>query len=573
MWNTTLLAALTAALVPGVASAFVGFDNEADPLYGWSDTEHPGDEDSPDYEFTSISRTGTLMDLSRGPAGPVDIGFPFEFYEEIYDEVYVTGSGLMGFGAAPADRGPTDIPNAADPNGFVAGLWSIYEMWWEPGRGWFQTRGSAPNRELVVEWQLTTGEWGELATFQVVLDEATGDIRVYVQDSGRGWAPMIVGIENQDGTRGIQAYEGAGGLARYAAVFSFFGESPRIRVLTEDLTVPEGGSLTLEIEVSDRQDDVESVSWDLDGDGEYDDGDDTTVELSAAEVNGPGLLTPRVRAEDRDGNVRELEIEVAVTNQPPVFTAEPVTEVLRNVEWTYDPEVVDPGGDEVSVRAPDRPEGMAILGSGALRWTPNAEDVGDHLITLTATDADDDPEVEGDGDATFEFVLTVLDNTAPGQPVIVRPENGAVVDTLRPTFLVQTPDDPEGDRLFLTFDIDTSDTFQSADLVTSGQIPASIGQTGWTANEDLIDGESYWWRVYATDGHDQGMATRARFTVDLGGSDAGPDGGEPDGGEDPGPTEAEGCTCRSAGAAGSSAAGLALALLGLIPLVIAARRR
>jgi hypothetical protein len=556
-------------LAPAAAEAYVGNDDPSDPIYFWSDTLHPRDADVPTYDFTSIARTGTSIELWMGSAGPFPIGFSFEFYEESYDEFYANNMGLLSFGAAAGGGGPTRIPSAGAPNGFVAGLWSIYDSWEGMGIAYYQTRGTAPNRQLVVEWSLTTEDWST-ATFQVVLDEASGDIFVYVQTGGSSWSTSTVGIENQDGTRGIQAYSSSGRLDRYAAVFSSSSERPRIRVLTSDLTVPEGGSISLEVDVTDAQDDLLSVTWDIDGDGEFDDGEGETVDVPATHTNGPGTLSPTVRAEDEAGNVKETVINIEVTNEPPVFRNDPVTEVLRRQEWTYEPAILDPGGDEFRVTAETRPEGMTVLAGGGLRWTPGDDDVGEHPIRLVATDADDDPEVEGDGDAVLEFTLTVLDNTAPGQPFIIRPRNGEVVDTLRPTFVVETPVDPEGDQLMITFDIDTSDTFASPDHLTSGPIRASLGQTGWTVMDDLVDGESYWWRVYASDGIDQGPAARARFTVDLAsGDDGGPDGGEPDAGLDGGPDDAEvgGCTCRTVPVSGRPAVVLVL-LSGLAALVL-----
>ena len=566
-------ALLALVLIPGVALAYVGTDSETDPIYSWSDTLHPEDSDSPVFAFSSISRSGTRVDLATGSHGPIDIGFPFDFYEDLYDEVYLNNMGLLGFGAIPSGGGPTTIPTAAAPNGFVAGLWAFYDTWMGSGTAYYVTRGASPNREFVAEWSLTTPEW-TTATFQVVLQEASGDILVHVQSGSSSRSNMVVGIENRSGTRGIAAYNRPGVLSSYSAVFSSSSERPRVRVLNDELIMPEGGSLTLEVEVTDAEDEIVSITWDLDSDGEFDDGEGETVEVPGTHTNGPGTVTPTIRAEDEAGNVRELTILIEVTNEPPVFRNEPVTEVLRSQEWTYEPAIQDPGDDEVTVTTEDRPDGMALLAGGGLRWTPEDDDVGEHTVRIVAVDADDDPDVEGDGDAVLEFTLTVLDNTRPGQPVIVRPEQDAVLDTLRPTFLVQTPEDPEGDQLDIYFDVDTSDTFASPDRVTSGPVRATLGQTGWTCTQDLVAGESYWWRVYAHDGIEEGTSARGRFTIEIEGGDAGPDAGDNDGGIDPDPGDADiqGCGCRSVSSRDRSTFG-GLLLLAFLALALRSRRR
>jgi MYXO-CTERM domain-containing protein len=573
MLKKLIYVAAIVTLLPLSASAYVGYDDESDPLYGWSDTENPDDSESPEYVWDSIS--GSMVSFSMGEVqGPFDIGFEFEYYEEIYDQVYLSGYGALMFGSSSSAYSVTEFPNPALPNNVVGVVWNSSLSYYS-GSGSYETSGSAGSQRFTAQFNITGGGWwwgGGSATAQVVLEEGSNDIYIYVEDATSDYGSFSIGMENDDGTRGISAYYSSMPLTEYAAYFSPSLESPRIRVTNEERIVDEGGSIDLVIEVRDRVDGDPvlcttcEIAWDIDKDGEFDDGDGDTATISAADVDGPNELAPAVRATDTDGNVTERTITVDVRNMPPVFTVEPVTTVLRNFEWTYDPQLVDPcAADRITAVVDERPVGAVVLPGGALRWQPTSEDVGAHTVRILAFDDDDDEDVEGDGDSMLEFTLNVTNNTPPGPPLIVQPAQRSVVDTLTPTFLVQTPLDAESDQLFINYDIDTVDTYNSPGHPT-GRIPATLGQTGWTlADVDaLVDGESYYWRVFADDGVDPGPAVVGRFDVDLGIADAGPDGGEdagPDGGDDGGPgTSVEGCNCGVA-TPSSSAGPLALALI------------
>lgn len=553
----------TVVTLPCSAWSWVGYDDAEDPLYAWSDSEHPGDADSPPYDFRSISSTGTRLSFDTASIhGPLEIGFPFVFYDEVYEEISITSRGLVGFGTLTTSGTPSALPNSSTPNTVIAGLWSSEYYDWS-SIAHYETTGVAGARQFIAEFHMEDGSWmTEYYVFQVVLDEASGDIYVYVQSTGSPWSSMVIGVEDQEGARGVTVYNSSVALTEYAAVFGFFGERPRVRVLNSDLLLEEGESLELEIEVEDRQGDAGSPAWDLDGDGTFDDGEGTTVIVDAAGVDGPTTLTPTVQVVDDAGNERVMAIAIPVINVPPVFTVEPVTEVLRRQEWSYDPGVTDPGGDEVTVTALERPDGAVVRPGGALRWVPTNDDVGLHTVVLLATDDDDDPEIEGDGDLTFEFELEVLDNVEPGAPTIVHPRNRGTVDTLRPTFEVETPVDPEGDPLHIIFDIDSSDTFNSGEVIR-GQVPASGETTSFTLDLELVDGQRYWWRVRATDGREEGPAVSSTFLVDLP--------GDPPEEEEDGVILNDGCSC----AVGDRArpAGGALVVMALLLTSLLLRRR
>lgn len=93
-----------------------------------------------------------------------------------------------------------------------------------------------------------------------------------------------------------------------------------------------------------------------------------------------------------------------------------------------------------------------------------------------------------------------IGNAAPTAPVIVSPAVGGESTASNTTLVVQNSSDADNDLLTYVFEVDTVNTFDSADKRSSGQVIGSgSGQTLWTT-PTLIENKRYWWRVKAQDG-------------------------------------------------------------------------
>lgn len=151
--------------------------------------------------------------------GLVDIGFPFKFYEQTWQQVYVTTNGVLVFGdATSACCSGYPLPLPADPNNVIAPFWADLTVGspYNSGKIRLLRGGTAPFRYFVVSWHDVT-YWGAGArdpkTFQVVLSE-TGDILMQYLTIVSDWKRYSIGIEDSVGGDGLEyPYEVANGQA------------------------------------------------------------------------------------------------------------------------------------------------------------------------------------------------------------------------------------------------------------------------------------------------------------------------------------------------------------------------
>ncbi|MBI2377620.1 MAG: putative Ig domain-containing protein [Deltaproteobacteria bacterium] len=160
----------------------------------------------------------------------IPIGFAFEYYGRTYSRVNVGVNGAISF-AAPCSSGcdiasicqnavcartsfpysPDSIPNIQSPQAVVAAWWDdlSVDTFWSPNAAIrYALRGSAPNRELVVEWDRVTrlGDAGSELSMQIVLEEATKTVHVnygpITSSPASDWSGLV-GIEDHTGTDGL----------------------------------------------------------------------------------------------------------------------------------------------------------------------------------------------------------------------------------------------------------------------------------------------------------------------------------------------------------------------------------
>jgi len=158
-----------------------------------------------DNAFEDISVTGTESAASAcDDCGEVvPIGFAFNFYGDTHTGIGVSSNGYLTFGDDLGSVLNDPIPNTYTPNDLIAPYWDD----WNPSAGGtvhYQTSGDTPNRRFIAQWNKVKhyDGGGKKSTFQAILFEGTNCIEFRYRPRLNKVSPTI-GIENQDGTKGI----------------------------------------------------------------------------------------------------------------------------------------------------------------------------------------------------------------------------------------------------------------------------------------------------------------------------------------------------------------------------------
>ena len=202
--SADLLAPKASASVAAEACGGTGFA-------GYSESRVPSDalandslpEKSPKFSVAAkyISDDGVIL------ADSMPIGFNFTFYGNTYNKVNIFMNGFLMFGPVPsmnlsgsAVGGP--LPDPANPNNIIALAWTD----WAPHKTTdpilFETRGTAPNRRFIVQYNNVPELSGTGRLMgQIVLYEGSNDIVIYTNQMSVSNSMHFVtqGIENLSG--------------------------------------------------------------------------------------------------------------------------------------------------------------------------------------------------------------------------------------------------------------------------------------------------------------------------------------------------------------------------------------
>lgn len=164
------------------------------------------------YSWTDISGNPAAVALAPGCDGSVAvaIGFPFPFYEGLYDTLRVGADGVLAFGSAVPSGQNLPLPDPTAPDNLIAVLWEDLDP--SLGGTVHVLHDVAENR-FRVQWTgiPVAGTPWVTRTFQAML-QPNGEIHLYYRDLGDIPAGASVGIEDGTGTDGITVHaDGTGG--------------------------------------------------------------------------------------------------------------------------------------------------------------------------------------------------------------------------------------------------------------------------------------------------------------------------------------------------------------------------
>ncbi|MCO4772433.1 MAG: PKD domain-containing protein, partial [Deltaproteobacteria bacterium] len=171
----------------------------------------------------------------------------------------------------------------------------------------------------------------------------------------------------------------------------------------------------------------------------------------------------------------------------PVLTWSEATDVDGDL-LTYDVEVYDDEGVLLTSTT-------EVAGDGtSATWQVDVALDEDQFYSWTVL-ATDEHGLDGDWTEEESFFVS-SENGAPSDTVFIRPENESQIVEVQPELEVSVSEDPEGGLVTYEFELDTVNTFDSADLVT-----ASGSDSVWSLADDGITlTETTWYaRVAAVD--------------------------------------------------------------------------
>jgi len=183
---------------------------EAEGGYSWTDSD-VGDVVYSWIEASDGIVIPTADDVCRGP---YDLGFTFTFYGQQYDRFYVNTNGQILFETESSTFANVEIPNSSAPNNYIALFWDDLNSS-NGGSIYYKIYGEPGSQYAVIEF-VDVPFYGssERLTCEAILYEENGDILLqYQRASGTraDGSSATVGIENADGTEGIEYLYSGGG--------------------------------------------------------------------------------------------------------------------------------------------------------------------------------------------------------------------------------------------------------------------------------------------------------------------------------------------------------------------------
>jgi len=113
-----------------------------------------------------------------------------------------------------------------------------------------------------------------------------------------------------------------------------------------------------------------------------------------------------------------------------------------------------------------------------------------------------------------QFVVNT-GNVAPSTPTVLSPPLGGESSVSNTILTIQNSIDADGDLITYVFELDTVNTFDSSSKRSSGQIIQGGGSTtGWPV-ADLVENQTYHWRVKAQDGRAESAWVAGSFMMNA----------------------------------------------------------
>jgi hypothetical protein len=171
--------------------------------YVWIDSDEP---DGPAFNWVDISSIGTPIDfgadIDDGNSGPIALGFTFPFYGNDFNSINVCTNGWASFtDESSVEYGNPPIPDPEAPNNMLAPFYDDLNFE-NGGTGYFYTNNAD---SAIITWDHVP-DWRQegIFTFQIILVRPAGITYQYFEMGPGRLIECTIGIENSDGTDGLE---------------------------------------------------------------------------------------------------------------------------------------------------------------------------------------------------------------------------------------------------------------------------------------------------------------------------------------------------------------------------------
>ena len=180
-------------------------DDVDGPAYSWEDIRAEGTQISKDHWY---GKDGTEGELFKA----VPMPFEFSFYNQVVDTMWISWQGCISFNR-PVDNPlfiwPEAIPSLNEPNNMIAPYFALHNLDpFHPDQSQVGVFYKLYEDRVVVEWAECFDMFGMGSNynFEAILYKS-GIIKFQYQHKPGAWVSVVhgvVGLENADGTEGVQ---------------------------------------------------------------------------------------------------------------------------------------------------------------------------------------------------------------------------------------------------------------------------------------------------------------------------------------------------------------------------------
>jgi hypothetical protein len=171
-----------------------------DSGYYWSDSDS---DSAAGYDWIDISGYGSELIIDdEEVSSELNIGFDFDFYDNIYNSVRICSNGYLIFDSNYNDYYNFPIPEPDfEPNNFIAAFWDDLDP---SARGGVFYYSDSTNDRFIVQYEgISQYDSLSINTFQTIL-YSNGMIKMQYKSMNGKLDECTVGIENSDASEGVE---------------------------------------------------------------------------------------------------------------------------------------------------------------------------------------------------------------------------------------------------------------------------------------------------------------------------------------------------------------------------------